>query len=82
MSKFTGTKQQKVFQDLLRELRIEAGFTQVTLAEVLGRPQSYVSKYESGERTLNFLEVLYLCELFGVTVSEFSKKLSKRLNES
>ncbi|MGQ0541406.1 MAG: helix-turn-helix domain-containing protein [Blastocatellia bacterium] len=82
MPKFTGTKEQKVFQELLRDLRTESGFTQITLSQKLGRAQSYVSKYESGERRLDFLELRQLCSLFGVSVAEFSKRLDKFINES
>lgn len=42
---------------LLRALREEAGLTQVQVAERLGEPQSFVSKYESGERRLDVLEL-------------------------
>lgn len=42
----------------LRQLRIDGGLTQNELAEKLGKPQSYVSKIEMGER------ILYVSELF------------------
>jgi transcriptional regulator with XRE-family HTH domain len=45
----------------LREMREQAGITQVQLAANLGKPQSYVSKIESGERKMNFLEVRDYC---------------------
>jgi transcriptional regulator with XRE-family HTH domain len=45
----------------LRELRKNAGLTQTQLAQRLGRSQSYVSKAESGERNLDFLEVRAYC---------------------
>jgi transcriptional regulator with XRE-family HTH domain len=32
--------------------------TQTELADLLGRPQSFVSKYERGERRLDFVEVV------------------------
>jgi ribosome-binding protein aMBF1 (putative translation factor) len=50
------TQKRKV-RDLLRGLREAAGLRQVDLAARLKRPQSFVSKYESGEKTLDFLEV-------------------------
>lgn len=42
---------------LLRELRQEAGLTQVQVARLLDEPQSFVSKYESGERRLDVIEL-------------------------
>ncbi|HPS77432.1 MAG TPA: helix-turn-helix transcriptional regulator [Thermoanaerobaculaceae bacterium] len=38
---------------LFTQARIAAGLTQLALAEKLGRPQSFVSKYEHGERRLD-----------------------------
>ena len=38
--------------------RQEAGLTQQQLADTLGKPQSYVSKYERGERRLDVIEFL------------------------
>ena len=80
--KFTGTKDQKLLQELLRKLRTEAGLTQKDLAVRLGEPQSYVSKYESGERRLDFLEMRHLSKQFGISVSDFSKRLEALINES
>lgn len=45
----------------LKKLRTERGLTQVELAEMLQKPQSYVSKFESGERKLDFVEVMHVC---------------------
>lgn len=50
---------------LLRQLRREAGLTQVEVAERLDVPQSFVSKYESGERRLDVIELLYVAESIG-----------------
>lgn len=41
----------------LRELRRQANFTQAEVARRLGKPQSYVSKIESGERYLRVYEL-------------------------
>jgi len=40
----------------LAEARKEAGLTQFALGRRLKRPQSYVSKYETGERRLDVVE--------------------------
>ena len=80
--KFTGSKEQRIFQELLRKLRIEAGLTQIDLARSLGEPLSYISKYESGERRLDFLEVRGLCHNLGIPVSDFTKRLEALIDES
>ena len=50
--------------DLLRKLlvqsREELGVTQSTLAEMIGKTQSFVSKYERGERRLDVVEFLLI----------------------
>ncbi|MFD2419961.1 helix-turn-helix domain-containing protein [Amycolatopsis pigmentata] len=45
---------------VLRELRHEAGLTQAQVAERLDVPQSFVSKYESGERRLDVIELRHV----------------------
>ncbi|MFL1523696.1 helix-turn-helix domain-containing protein [Pseudomonas sp. O230] len=46
---------------LLFESRKNAKITQAQLAERLGKPQSFVSKYERGERKLDVIEFLEVC---------------------
>jgi transcriptional regulator with XRE-family HTH domain len=71
MSKFTGTAEQQRLQVLLRQIRLEAGVKQNDLAERLGHSQSFVSKYESGEKRLDLLELRQICETLGISLSEF-----------
>ncbi|ESX66875.1 XRE family transcriptional regulator [Mesorhizobium sp. LSHC420B00] len=42
----------------LISLREAKGMTQAQVAEKLGRPQSFVAKYEGGERRLDIIEFL------------------------
>ena len=51
---------------LLRHCRESAGLRQVELAERLHRPQSFVSKYESGQRRLDLIELHTICGALGV----------------
>ncbi|WP_338887405.1 helix-turn-helix transcriptional regulator [Rhodococcus sovatensis] len=53
---------------LLRQLRLDAGLTQVEVAKRLGEPQSFVSKYESGERRLDVVELRYVAKSLGATL--------------
>jgi len=46
---------------LLRDIRVQAGLRQVDVAERLGQPQSYVSKYEAGERRIDLVELRKIC---------------------
>ncbi|MGB0154560.1 MAG: helix-turn-helix domain-containing protein [Verrucomicrobiales bacterium] len=63
------------FRDLLKQVRKDAGLTQVELAEKLGKPQSYISKAEQGERRMDFVETLDFCAACGVSVDSFVKQL-------
>ncbi|MDB1112690.1 helix-turn-helix domain-containing protein [Pseudomonas extremaustralis] len=47
--------------ELLIERRNAAGLTQSQVADRLGRPQSFVSKFERGERRLDVIEFLEVC---------------------
>jgi transcriptional regulator with XRE-family HTH domain len=64
-------------QDLLRSLRLEAGMRQSDLAARLGRPQSFVSKYESGERRLDLIELRDVCRGLGTSLEEFVRKFEE-----
>ena len=58
--------QQKKLLVLLRSVRVEAGLTQSELASRLGTDQTFISKYESGERRLDILELREVCQAIGV----------------
>jgi transcriptional regulator with XRE-family HTH domain len=51
--------------ELVREMRLAAGRTQVELSQALGRPQSYVSDIERGTRRVDLIELRDLCEALG-----------------
>ncbi len=55
---------------LLKDGRKNVGYTQTALAKKLGVPQSFVSKYESGERLLTFTEVVAICDLLRLPVKK------------
>lgn len=62
---------------LLREIREECKLTQVEVAEKLCRPQSFVSKYESGDRRLDLAELRDVCRALGVSLTEVVERFEK-----
>ena len=67
-------RQRKALQKLLRDIRAEAGIRQVELARRLGKPQSYISKYESGERRLDLVELHDICAAIGVSLADLVRR--------
>ncbi len=59
---------------MLRAARKRASLDQAELAARLGKRQSFVSKYESGERELRFLEVRDICGALGVSFLGFIRR--------
>lgn len=68
-------------REVLKELRLGEGYTQDQMANKLSRPQSYVSKYESGERKLDFIDVLEILEVLGVELGFMYEMLNKKLQQ-
>jgi transcriptional regulator with XRE-family HTH domain len=56
-------------QDLIAARKV-AGLTQEQLAERLGRPQSFVAKYEVGERFVDAIEFIAIGHVLGWDASE------------
>ena len=50
----------------LRDARKRASLTQVEVAALLSRPQSYIAKIENGERRIDFIETIQLCKVVGL----------------
>ena len=59
------TRRYKAFLALLRRAREDAGLTQVQVAKRLGRPQTWLSKCELGERRVDFVELEDLAAVYG-----------------
>jgi transcriptional regulator with XRE-family HTH domain len=69
-------RRRKLLLQILKEARLEAGMRQVDVAKVLNRPQSYVAKIESGERKIDFIEVLEFTKALGLDPVSLVKKLT------
>lgn len=75
-SVFTGKYER--FRQLIVQARKDAGLTQVQLARKLGKPQSYVSKYEIGERRLDVIEFVEVAGALGTTPETLLRRLRSR----
>lgn len=73
--------QNQLLQQTLKELRTSASLTQLQLAKKLTKPQSYVSKYESGERRLDLIELREISECCGVTLIELVDKFESKISK-
>lgn len=82
MPKFFGSAEQNILQNLLKQFRTDANLKQSELAETLHQSQSFVSKYESGERRLDLLELWQICQALNITLAEFVTEFERLLNES
>lgn len=65
MSKSSHSARYDRLRELLIQSRRDAGLTQAQLAAKLQKPQSFVSKYENGERRLDVVECLEVAEAIG-----------------
>ena len=72
-------KRQKALLSLLRQLRTEAGLRQVDMAKALGKPQAFVSYYESGVRRLDLLELRQICGVLGISLINLVRKFESSL---
>lgn len=61
----------QVFRNLLVKAREDAGMTQVQIAKLLHKPQSFVSKYERGERRLDFTEFIEIASALKIDINAF-----------
>ncbi len=68
----------QVLIDLLKDLRLLARFTQGDVAKALGRPQSYVSDIERGQRGLDLFQVEELAAFYGHDLESFVQLLGDR----
>jgi transcriptional regulator with XRE-family HTH domain len=59
------------FRARLKKARLQAGLTQAEVAKALGEPQSFISKCESGERRVDYVELREFARLYKVPVSFF-----------
>lgn len=71
MSNSIYTKEYQEITKKLRKARVASGLKQIDVAIRLGKPQSYVSKIEKGERRLDILELNKIAKIYNKNISYF-----------
>lgn len=69
----------KVFRKIMAEARDKGDLTQQELADRLKRPQSFVAKYEGGERRIDVLEFITIARAMGADPVRLLKALIRRI---
>ncbi|WP_096364053.1 helix-turn-helix transcriptional regulator [Thiohalobacter thiocyanaticus] len=77
----TWAKQRIILRKLMREMHCRHDLTQAELAKYLYRPQSYVSKIESGERNLDFVDVYEICRCCGEGFEDFAARFVQAIKQ-
>ncbi|MDE0118835.1 MAG: helix-turn-helix transcriptional regulator [Bdellovibrionales bacterium] len=70
------------FLKILKNIRLQKGLSQSDLANLLGVPQSFVSKYEGNERRLSFDEVWTIIQTLDFPPEKFIKIIIKELKDT
>ena len=71
MKKTIYSKEYKYTVTQLKKARKEAGLTQKEVAEKLGKPQSFISKCESGQRRVDINELNELAQIYRKSLNYF-----------
>ena len=77
MQKSVHTRKYRAFIEQLVAARKAAGFTQQKLADRLGRPQSFVAKYENSERRLDVVEFLEIAGILKIDPHQIIREIEK-----
>ncbi len=72
--------EQEALRKAVRQIRTASKVTQQSLADHLGVPQSFVSKYESGEKTLTFVDLHFICKALGIEFTDFYKRFLRQID--
>jgi transcriptional regulator with XRE-family HTH domain len=79
MDKSIYTEEYKVLLEMLRTARKSSNITQEELGQRIKQTQSFVSKYERGERRLDVVEVRAICYALGISFQDFVSELDKAI---
>lgn len=71
------TPEYQLLRQLLVEARERSKLTQAEVAKRLNRVQSFVSKYELGERRLDVIDFMHVCASLGVDPADLLRQIAK-----
>lgn len=81
MTKSRFTAQYDRFLTQLKALRTQKGLLQSELAEKLGVPQQYVSRFETGETRMDIVQLWEYCNALGISFTAFCKKMDREFGQ-
>lgn len=76
------SREYDIFRRFMIAARKEAQLTQESLAKSLQKPQSFVAKYENGERRLDVVEFLIVTRAMGVDPCALLSKIEEQISEA
>lgn len=76
------TDEYNEFLKIMIAARKQAGMTQQRLAELLNKPQSYVSKYERRERRLDVVEFLAIAKVLELDPCNVIKQIDCLISQN
>ena len=73
LDKSVHSEGQSAFSKLMIEARKSARLTQHEVAKRLHKPQSFIAKYEGGERRIDVVEFVTVCQAIGADPAKTSE---------
>jgi transcriptional regulator with XRE-family HTH domain len=71
----------RIFAELLRDVRVRSGLTQMQIVEALEMTQTFASEAERGIRRLDIVQIRDWCAATGTTLPALIREFEKRLND-
>lgn len=81
MAKSQHSPEYEHLRAMLRDARKKKKITQAEIAERLAKPQSYVAKYEIGERRLDLIELIAVLEILDIKAAVFVSNLQRAMRK-
>jgi transcriptional regulator with XRE-family HTH domain len=79
MRKSVHSSAEIAFRELMADARHKAGLSQYDVAHKLKKPQSFVAKYEKGERRIDVIEFISIARALNADPVRLLKALSRQI---